>query len=260
MISWETLTANPGAREKQPTVLTIGVFDGVHIGHQKLISAIVHNPYRALPVVCSFRQNPRAVLGTKPVPGSILSLNQKMRKFESLGIPCVVLIDFSPEISKLTGKDFLEVLERDFEIKKIVVGYNFHMGKGRETGVRELSRLLANTNTELEVVPAAFYQDKVVSSSRIREAIRDGSFLEAREMLQGDYCLDLEATMIVREGERALVKRSALSQILPHQGVFRACIRAASGELPAEVAIDRDTVSWETDERVQEKEICFTER
>ena len=116
-----------------PVALTIGTFDSLHAGHQRLIRGVVENGYGAVAAVCTFEQNPASVLGSRPLVGSILSFPQKIDKLEGLGVALVVLIDFSPEISKLTGKSFWELLSSRLDVKKLVVGYNFHMGQGRDT-------------------------------------------------------------------------------------------------------------------------------
>jgi FAD synthase len=256
IVPWEALVSGlPGAR--QPIALTIGVFDGIHIGHQRLLAEVVHNNIEALPVVCSFRRNPGEVLGTRPLPGSILSHRQKMLKFERLGVLQLVLIDFSHEIGKLPAEDFLAVLERSFDLRKLVVGYNFRMGRDRTTGIQELVSRFSPSETELTVIPAAHYQDRAVSSSRIREAILQARFDETRQMLNGPYCLDLAGEALELSGRRTGLARKKIVQVLPQDGTYRALLRSSRGEMPVEVTIDGESVTWEADPDFHETEICF---
>jgi FAD synthase len=239
--------------------LTIGVFDGIHLGHQRLIAEIVSRSPGTVPVVCSFRQNPAGVLGSRSVPGSILTLRQKQLKFESLGVRYLVLIDFSIEISTLSGADFFAILERAFDIRRLVVGYNFHMGRGRATGIRELESLLSPARTRLTVVPAAYYRKRVVSSSRIRDAILHARFREAREMLGEDYRLDLEEAQPVLRGGMASVDRGRIGQVLPPVGSYRAELRGAGFHSRTLVSLTADALEWDSSAGRRVSEICFSD-
>jgi riboflavin kinase/FMN adenylyltransferase len=256
IVPWENL-AGASTEDRQPAALTIGVFDGIHIGHQRLLAEVVHNNVGAQAVVCSFRRNPGEVLGTRPFPGSILSHRQKMLKFERLGVQQLVLIDFSTEIGKLPAEEFLAVLERSFDLRKMVIGYNFRMGRDRSTGIQELVSRFSPSETELTVIPAAHYQDRVVSSSRIREAILQARFDETSRMLNEPYCLDLEGEAPEVSGRRAGLSRSRIGQVLPRHGAYRALLRSSRGEMPVEVTIDGERVTWDSDPEFHETEICF---
>jgi len=258
-IPWDKITENPAPAQREPIALTIGVFDGIHIGHQKLISKIVHNSIHALPAICTFRQNPGTVLGIRPNPGSILSFRQKMLKFEELGVLRLVLIDFSFEISKLTAEDFLGILERAFQIRQVAVGCNFHMGRGRATGVRELDSFLRASRTRLLIVPETQYHERTVSSSRIREAIIHGRFREVRDMLNGEYRLDITEAKIEKTGSKAAISRREIFQILPRQGSYRAMLLGPEGTELTEVRIGEERLEWDTRKDLRQTEICFCE-
>ncbi|OHD72003.1 MAG: hypothetical protein A2V99_05865 [Spirochaetes bacterium RBG_16_67_19] len=255
ILPWESLAP----LRDPPSALTIGVFDGIHLGHQRLIAEIVEASPGLVPVVCSFRQNPASVLGSRQVPGSILSLRQRVRKLESLRVRYLVLIDFSIEISTLTGADFFAMLERAFDIRRLVVGYNFHMGRGRSTGIRELESLLSPARTRLTVVPAAHYGNRVVSSSRIRDAILQAGFQEAREMLGHDYCLDLEGAEPALRGTAASVDRRLIRQVLPPVGSYRAVLRGEAARLRTQVTLTADTLEWDSGAGWRVSEICFSD-
>ncbi len=252
VLAWENLAPQRG----EPCALTIGVFDGIHLGHQRLIAEVVSGSPGTVPVVCSFRQNPAAVLGSRPAPGSILTLRQRCRKLETLGVRYLVLVDFSIEISTLTGADFFAILERAFDVRRLVVGYNFHMGRGRATGIRELESLLRPARTQLTVVPAAYHRNRVVSSSRIREAIVHARFLEAREMLGEAYCLDLEGKEPLWRGPLARLERGLLGQVLPPEGTYRVQLRGGGGTKPGRLTLTGEALEWEASAGPV-SEICF---
>jgi FAD synthase len=242
--------------EKPPAALTIGVFDSVHIGHQLLLREVAEDRQTLLPVVCTFREAPGSVLGTRPLRGTVLSFRQKVERLEALGIAEVVLIDFSPEISKLTGKKFIDLLEQYLSIRKLVVGYNFHMGKDRGTDVEQLRRIMSESDTELVVITAAYYQGRAVSSSRIRHTIREGSFAEVQAMMGQPYCLDLRDVTIEARGSRAVVRKEALGQLLPKPGRYPVAVRTISGGQSSRLTVSDDAVAWTRSWQEHEIEIC----
>ena len=243
-----------------PVALTIGTFDSLHIGHQRLIRAVVENGYEAIAAVCTFEQNPASVLGSRPFAGNILSLSQKIDKLAGLGVTLVILIDFSPEISKLTGKSFLELLASRLDVKKLVVGYNFHMGRGRDTNAQELVGILTGSGTDLEIIPATMYRDEVVSSSRIRTLIRKGRFAEVKDMLRDDFRLDLREVPIQKQKNSCQVRRSDIGQVLPPAGEYRVSFVTDDLEIGGVLEIGEEQLSWREGVDGTLKEIRFMER
>jgi riboflavin kinase/FMN adenylyltransferase len=220
---------------------------------------VVDNSYGATAAVCTFQQNPARVLGNRTLVGSILSFTQKMEKLEGLGITLVVLIDFSPQISKLTGKSFLELLASRLDVKKLVVGYNFHMGQGRDTNAQELVGILTGSGTELEIVPATLYQQEVVSSSRIRALIQQGCFAEVKIMLKDDFRLDLRGVSIQRRQGKSSVRRSEIGQVLPRNGEYRVRFITDNLEASGVLMVEEEQLSWQNKYSDQEIEIRFLE-
>lgn len=257
VVGWEQLMGGRG--QQAPVALTVGVFDSLHLGHRRLIRAVVDNPFGALGAVCTFRQNPAQVLGSRALPGSILSLRQKLQRLEGLGVAVVVLIDFSTEISTLTGKRFLDLLTGRLTIRRMVVGYNFHMGQGRDTGVEGLKALLDGSGTELQVVPAAYHGGEIVSSSRIRSCIREGRFDEAAAMMGQDYCLDLREAAVRRGPAGWSVARQGLSQVLPRCGPYEALRVGPRGAEAVLVSVEDDAVLGEGPGQGM-RELCFKRR
>ena len=258
VVGWKELSEE--TTSLLPVALTIGNFDSLHIGHQRLIRGVVENGYEAVGAVCTFEQNPASVLGSRPFVGSVLSFPQKIDKFEGLGVALVVLIDFSPEISKLTGKSFFQLLASRLDVKKLVVGYDFHMGRGRDTNAQELVGILTGSGTELEIVPATLYREEVVSSSRIRTMIQEGRFAEAKDMLKDDFRLDLrEVAVQSRQGRRRL-RRSDIGQVLPAIGEYQVRFITDNLEVAGVLTVGEEELSWQKEFAGTEKEIRFLER
>ena len=187
---WADLTSGSRGWDR-PVRLTIGVFDGVHLGHRQLMKSVMEGQPDVLPLVVTFRESPASLLAPQSFPGLILSLRQKLSCFEELGIGGVVLIDFSSEMSNLSGEAFIALLKENLAIEKLVVGSNFRFGRGRKAGPDDLKEMLSDTGTEVQVTEPVLWDDRVVSSSRIRKTIQEASFSEARAMLAAAYSIDL---------------------------------------------------------------------
>jgi len=165
-----------------PLALTIGVFDGVHLGHQALIRRILAED-SCLPTVVTFRQNPLKTIRPEGFAGDIFSLEQKLASLETLGVGLAVLIDFSGEFSKINGRDFIDLLLSWHPVKLIVLGENFRCGHGLDTGVREIGDLAKARGVEIWVAPSIMDDGQPVSSSRIRQALAAGRIAEAERLL-----------------------------------------------------------------------------
>jgi FAD synthase len=131
------------------------------------------------------------------------------------------------------------------------------MGRGRDTGVAQLREILAGTETELTVVPPAEYKGHTVSSSRIREAIREGRFEESRVMLVSPHCLDLRDLPVRRDGTGVRVRREEISQVLPRTGEYEVTVRMVGGQRPARLSVQHDGIAWGGGSPSVELEICF---
>ncbi len=220
VIPWAELRQ---ARESlgAPVRLTIGVFDGVHLGHRRLLDGIVSGDSNRVPLVVTFRQSPQQLLAPGSFPGLITTYGQKLERLASLGVQAVVAIDFSNELSKLSGKAFLGALRENLSIEKIVVGYNFRYGKGRSAGTDDLRGTFAGTTTEVDVAEPVLWGDSAVSSSRIRKTILEAEFAAARQMLAAPFSVDLRGIPLERLGPGCFrVQRRLLSQLVPPLGTY----------------------------------------
>lgn len=220
VIPWEDLVARRTAVE-QPVHLTIGVFDGLHLGHRRLIESIGKGLPRCLPTVVTFSDAPARALAPHAFPGTILTFRQKLERLEGLDVRAAVVIDFSEEMSHLSGKAFVGLLKDNLAIEKIVVGYNFRFGKGRESGAGDLKEMLFDTGIEVQVTEPVRWRDQVVSSSRIRKTIQEADFSGAGSMLAARFELDLRGVDARREGDLLTVRRPAVPQVLPKEGAYR---------------------------------------
>jgi riboflavin kinase / FMN adenylyltransferase len=188
VISWEeyigSRESGVGSRDSSSLAITVGVFDGVHLGHQSLIRRICQPPSDSpLPTVITFRENPMKSLNPAGFAGDIYNLEQKLRHLESLGVKLTVLIDFSEEISKINGRDFIDLLLGGRPVTLLALGENFRCGHGRDIGVAEIRSLAKARGVETWVAPVVMDGGQPVSSNRIRQALAAGRFEEAQRML-----------------------------------------------------------------------------
>ncbi len=243
VLTWDDLLCRKPPLDR-PVRMAIGVFDGLHIGHRKLIEGVVEKDGASVPLVVTFRQSPAAVLAPGMFPGLIMTWRQKLARLESLRIQAVVVIDFSEEISNLSGKAFIGLLKENLTIEKLVVGHNFRFGKDRNAGTDVLKEMLSDTGTDVQVTEPVFWGEKIVSSSRIRTTIQEGDFSEAKAMLVTAYGLDLRGVRAHPEGVGRLhFSKSDLTQVLPRQGVYAVeCGETAAARL-GELTVGEDALT-----------------
>jgi len=184
VINWEEYISPfliPHSSFSTPLAVTIGVFDGVHKGHQSLIQQICASPYT--PAVVTFRENPLKILKPDAFAGDIVNLEQKLSFLETLGVRLTVLIDFSPKFSKISGRDFIDLLLNAQAVKLIALGRNFRCGYQLDTGAEEIRNHAGARGVEVWVAPSVMDEGQPVSSSRIRQALAAGRQAEAERLL-----------------------------------------------------------------------------
>jgi riboflavin kinase/FMN adenylyltransferase len=238
IIEWPQFTGGiPPEPEQTGVSLSIGVFDGVHRGHQELIRRIVSRS--SCSTVITFTQNPKRVLSPDTYHGDIFSLGQKLSVFESLGVRQTVLIDFSGEFSKLTGREFINLLKRRCRIEYVALGVNFRCGYRLDTGARTIRSLMSEDGIITDLVNPVMEGRHPVSSSRIRAAISSGDLSAAAALLGRNVRIDLSDIPALAAGENRLYDAASAFRILPPGGRYAALVYGAdAGEgIAAEISI-----------------------
>jgi len=172
--------------------LAIGMFDGVHLGHQQVLRQTIEDArqHGATAVAITFDRHPNAVVAPERNPPLIYTLAKKMRVIESLGVSSTLLIHFDQEFSRRSGADFIRGLAQGFGmITSISVGSAFTFGHGRTGNVALLKKLGQDLGFVVHGLAAVSLDGKVVSSTRIRDAIRSGNLDAASQMLGRAYAL-----------------------------------------------------------------------
>jgi riboflavin kinase / FMN adenylyltransferase len=171
-------------KPEKDTVFTIGVFDGVHIGHQHLFNHLRDRAQEGgyLSGVITFKTHPEAVINLASQPW-IYDLETRTRLIKGLGIDIVVTLDFTRDLMQLDAVDFVQLLLKHLKLKGLVVGPDFALGKNREGNIEKLRRLGKEKHFSLEVM-APFMQDgEIVSSSIIRQMVARGNVEKAARFL-----------------------------------------------------------------------------
>lgn len=173
------------------TLLTIGVFDGVHLGHKYLISQLVElaGTQDLLPGVVTFRQHPQAVLSPQTKLPFLTDLEERSRLLGKEGVALVVPLSFTREWAELGARRFVELLMKHLRMRGLVIGADFALGRGREGDTAALRLLGREMSFSVDVVPAVKLSGEVVSSTIIRQALAEGDMARVRRMVGRDFSL-----------------------------------------------------------------------
>ncbi|GAB1433546.1 hypothetical protein MASR2M29_21720 [Spirochaetota bacterium] len=204
----------------KPGSATIGVFDGLHLGHASLVSRVVSRAPGYLPIVFTFKNNPKKAVRHNYTHDALFTMRQKLEILESMGVGLCVLIDFSRNFSKLSGKDFVSILVNAFGVRAFVVGKDFKFAYKHSSDSNALRQMAQELGAETEVMDALSLNGAVVSSSRIRKAIVEGRTDLAFAMLGRPYSIDLQEAKPDYIDGRLYVDLGAMSMVIPAAGQY----------------------------------------
>jgi riboflavin kinase/FMN adenylyltransferase len=214
------------AEIQRPTVLTLGVFDGLHLGHQLIMRTVVERAHAvgAVPTVITFDPHPRAVLHPKSAPPLLQTLDQKVEGFGVLGIEQTIVIGFTLEFSLVTAKDFLlDTVSERLQAREVYLGRGFAFGHNREGNIELLRRVSSELGFVAGEVPEVRLRGQRVSSSKIRELLALGKVNLARRMLGRPYGVE---GRVVRGKERGrtlgfpTANLHPQNRVIPQHGVY----------------------------------------
>jgi riboflavin kinase/FMN adenylyltransferase len=251
-------------KAKNP-VVTIGTFDGVHLGHRKIISRL-HDLAASIDgesVIFTFDPHPRKVVAASETNLRLLtSLDEKIALFEQSGIDHLVVYPFTPEFAQLTYEEFVEqILVGQIHTKSLVVGYDHKFGKGRQGDFDLLKNCADRLGFQIEKLDVLLMNESHISSTKIREAIQSGDFETANAFL--GYRFSLHGTVV--EGQKigrtinyptANIDTSDPDKIIPGYGVYAVVVTVQNTEYLGMLNIgSRPTVNHNADNRTVEVNI-----
>ncbi len=219
------LSALPGFRN---AAVTIGVYDGVHLGHRAILQQVVEEAKSVAgdPVLITFHPHPRSVLQPGEPVRVLTTLEERLRLVQEAGIRHSVVVPFSAAFAEMSAEAYVQnFLVRHFHPAVVVVGYDHRFGRGREGGIHTLEALSATHNYRVAEVPARLIQEAAVSSTKIRRAVEGGWVEEAAAMLGRPYAV---TGTVVRGRQLGLtlgyptanIQPNDASQLIPAVGVY----------------------------------------
>jgi riboflavin kinase/FMN adenylyltransferase len=235
-VEWDDFIHNRMPPKASGTLAAaIGVFDGVHRGHIALINKVRSS---GIPAVITFRQNPKQILGPLSFRGDVYSLRQKLSVFEEYGVSVAVLIDFSGNFSKITGRVFIDLLKGRSDLAFLAVGADFRCGRHLDTDAAALKNMTSRVGIRTEVIPPVMEGRHPVSSSRIRAAVASGDLKSAALLLGRPFGIDLsDLPSSVSDGMR-IFDAGAAMRITPPSGLYPALVFGAGNGTEKGIRID----------------------
>lgn len=204
----------------RPTVLTLGVFDGLHLGHQKIMETVVERAKAtgAHATAITFDPHPRAVLHPETAPPLLQTLDQRLANFEVLGIEQVIVIPFTKEFASNPADDFLRNIVHDrLQAKEVYLGKGFAFGKDRGGNIEMLRKLSSELGFFADEVGEVRLRGMRISSSKIRELLAAGRVNLTRRMLGRPYGVE---GVIIRGNRRGHTIGFPTANLKPHNRVI----------------------------------------
>jgi len=177
----------------QPSVVTVGVFDGVHVAHRLILDELKRKAkaYSAVSVVITFDKHPCEVIAPERYGKEVFLLTtpeEKIALFEQIGMDYLVVLPFTKEFAALSYTDFIEhIIVKHLHPRLILVGFNHNFGKNRQGNFEKLQELADKHHFEAEIFPEQNFENGQVSSSEIRRLIQAGEMERANQLLGYDY-------------------------------------------------------------------------
>lgn len=214
------------ANIQKPTVLTLGVFDGLHLGHQRIMKTVAERAQavEAIPTAITFDPHPRAVLHPDSAPPLLQTLDQRLANFEVLGIEQAIVIAFDREFAQNPAEEFITSIIHDrLHAKEVHLGKDFAFGRGRGGNIDLLRRMSGELGFIAEEVPEVRLRGQRISSSKIRHLLNEGRVNLARRMLGRPYGVEGVIERGVQRGRTIGFPTANLkphNRVIPKYGVY----------------------------------------
>jgi riboflavin kinase/FMN adenylyltransferase len=239
------------------TLLTIGVFDGVHLGHKHLISQLVGKAEQEglLSVVVTFRQHPQQVLHPDTVLPFLTDLAEREKLLRSEGVDIIVPLTFTAETSRLSARDFVSLLRKSLRMRGMVIGPDFALGKKREGDADALCALGREMGFSVTVVPPVVIDGEVISSTAIRQALSAGDIHRVRRLAGRNFSLRGNVVAGTGRGVTLGFPTANLDigpeQALPADGVYAGWTEIDGGTFPSVTNIGASPTFGDKQRRVE---------
>lgn len=208
------------ANIQKPTVLTLGVFDGLHLGHQKIMQTVVERAkaVNAVPTAITFDPHPRAVLHPESAPPLLQTLDQRLANLEVLGLGQAIVIAFDSDFASQPAEAFLSDIVHDrLHAREVYLGKGFAFGKGRGGNIDLLRKMGSELGFVADEVDEVQLRGQRISSSRIRELLAEGRVNLVRRMLGRPYGVE---GVVIRGNRRGHTIGFPTANLKPHNRVI----------------------------------------
>ncbi len=219
--------------------LTIGSFDGVHLGHVDVIRHVIASAkaHEAQPALITFEPHPRCVLDPANCPQSITTLQEKLALVESAGIEHAIVLRFDRELASLSPQEFIDRLAEVMDLRIWVIGYDFAFGRGR-TGS---AQWLREHGHQVDVVPPFTVDRRELHSSEVRRLVTAGEVEQANKLLGREYAMAGPVEAGERVGRRLGFPTANIAvepnKLIPALGAYAGLVRAPEGDFAAALSV-----------------------
>ena len=215
-------------RPQSKCILSIGTFDGLHIGHQKIIKKLVKlaREHDQAATILTFFPHPRRVLQKERELKLIDTLSEKKKLLKTLGVDNLIIHPFSKSFSRLSAREFCrDILADQLKVGNLLIGYDHRFGKNREATTDDLITFGKLYDFTVQIIPAQLSNEITVSSTKVRKAIEEGDFEQVHQFLGRFF--ELQGTVIKGEGigrtiqfPTANIQINESYKIIPPRGVY----------------------------------------
>ncbi len=224
---------------QRETLLTIGVFDGVHAGHRYLLGKVQQRAAERslLSGVVTFTPHPQSVLHPDNQLPWLTELEDRIKAFQELGVDAVVVLTFTPRVAQLSARDFMSLLKEYLKMQGVVVGPNFALGRGREGNINLLRTLGNEMQFSVEVILPYTIDGQVVSSTLIRQALIQGDMKRVEKLMGHRFYLKGKVITSDKRGRLLGFPTANLEmkpqQALPDNGIYATFTQVDGKALPS---------------------------
>ena len=217
--------------KKSDNYVALGSFDGLHYGHLSLVRKTVElaREKNGKSMVFTYKNHPKTIIKPDSVPKIIMDLDTKLEYLEEENVDIVILRSFTKEFMSMEAEDFIKLLCEDYNVKGIVVGFNFRFGHKNLGDVNLLKNLQNKYGYELFIMEPYTYKGNAISSTRIRECILEGDVKEATNMLSKPYLIKGKVVHGKQLGRTIGVPTANLEfndkMVIPGKGVYYTNVR-----------------------------------
>jgi riboflavin kinase/FMN adenylyltransferase len=221
------------------TLLTIGVFDGVHAGHRYLLEKLQQRAAekKLLSGVVTFNPHPQSVLHPHKQLLWLSSLEDRTRAFQELGVKVIAVLTFTPKVAQLSAREFMSLVKKQLRMSGIMVGPDFTLGRDREGNINLLRALGREMKFSVEVIPPFTINGEVVSSTLIRRALAQGDMRKVERLMGRYFYLGGEVITSDKRGRVLGFPTANLSikpqQALPGNGIYATIAHVDGKQFPS---------------------------